>query len=118
MGLICNGKQLDPHVSLEANNVCPGSTLHVVLRLRGGKKTLCRIISQQTTQEDVEIEIGENDPKSVIKAAIHAVTGIPVQHMKLRLGGFQQIFVIDTRTAIKAGSCGISMAAELPPMQS
>ena len=87
-----------------------------MLRLRGGVKTLCKVLSNLCPLTEVEIDVGENDPQTTIKKALMKATGIPYTAIKLRLGGFNQIHLIDLRTNIRSGTCGITMAVEVPPM--
>ena len=54
----------------------------------------------------VQIDIFETDTQSHIKEKLEGVTGIPAEHQKLRFGGINQLYVSDTRTNIKVGSCG------------
>jgi hypothetical protein len=53
----------------------------------------------------------EGDSTTAIKQRLQQATGVPAAEMKLRLGGYNQMVMIDTASNIRVGSCGVTQGA-------
>ena len=84
-----------------------------MLRLRGGKPTLVRMMTNHLPcGPEVTIDVEEDEPISVIKKKLAAVTGVPPEHQRVLLGGISQMIMGDKRTSLRFGTCGVSYPTE------
>jgi hypothetical protein len=56
----------------------------------------------------------EGDSSTAVKQRLQQATGVPASEMKIRLGGYNQMVMIDTTTNIRVGTCGMTQGAALP----
>eukprot|EP00877_Chromochloris_zofingiensis_P014037 jgi/Chrzof1/8888/Cz03g28020.t1 len=106
--LVYSGKQLDDSRMLPSYGIGEGSTLQMLLRLRGGVPIKVKILGggQLACGPEVGIHVEADTPILEVKRQLLLTTGVPIEHQKVMLSGINQVVMADKRSSLKFSHCG------------
>jgi len=96
------------HVKLVTNR-CPQKSVEV--RASGVYRAQVGSRYAAASHLPRQINLEEHDKMSEVKRKLERVTGIPAAEMKVRLGGYNQMVMLDTTTNVRVGTCGVTRGA-------
>ena len=91
MRLVFNGKQLEDANTIQDYGIESNSTVHLVLRLRGGglEGGTKQIFIKTLQGKNITVEVNDGDSIESVKKKITDIEGIPVDQMRLVFNGKQ-----------------------------